>query len=182
MDLHVGLPFELYAMGEGKMVVYDAHALEKAESSEVAHQFVQSLLGLGQIKTPCVTSDARLEVVGLERRGGGRGIFVLNPSSRPLEADLLFPNEVRVGDLGEQLSRQADSGDSDGVSGDLVASQRFRLEAPSCGVLPMEVMDVQWENELERRQAARLMEMTEGAALMAAEAELSGFSDSSVWN
>ncbi len=180
MDLHVGIPFELYPMGEGKLVIYDSHALEKAESSEGARQFVQSLLGLAAIKNPCTTSDARLQVVGLERRGGGRGIFVLNPSSRPVEGDLLFPNEVCVGDLGSQLSRNdlfaGDSSTMDAPAGS-VASQRFRLECPPCGVLPMEVMDSQWEDELERRQAARVMEETQRSALVAAESELTGWSE-----
>lgn len=177
MDLHVGVPFELYPMGEGKLVIYDAHALEKAESTEGARQFVQSLLGLAAIKNPCTTSDARLQVVGLERRGGGRGIFVLNPSARPVEGDLLFPNEVCVGDLGAQLSCGGLGEGEDSAAGS-VASQRFKLECPPCGVLPMEVMDAQWEDELERRQAARVMEETLRSALSAAESELAGWSES----
>ncbi len=179
MDLHMGLPFELYPMGEGKLVVYDAHALEKAESSETGLQFIQSLLGLAGIKNPCTTSDSRLEVVGLERRGGGRGIFVLNPSTRLVEADLLFANEVRIGDLGEQLGRELQAGD--GPSGDAVASQRFHLAAPPCGVMPMEVMDCEWEDELERRQAMRVMEETQIAAVSAAATELAGW-ETSTWN
>lgn len=184
----MGIPFDLHAMGEGKLVIYDAHALEKSESSEVAQQFIQSLLSLSAIKNPCVTGDARLEVVGLERRGGGRGIFVLNPTSRPIDAEVLFPNEVRVGDLGEQLGRKSSSPSGAVEPFESMASQRFRLEAPPCGVLPMEVLDAQWENELERRQAARVMEETERSALIAAEAELAGWSPgmqdmgASVWS
>ena len=74
MDLHVGIPFELHPMGEGRLVVYDAHALEKSESPEVHRQFIQSLMGLAAIKNPCTMGDPRLEVIGLERRGGGRGV------------------------------------------------------------------------------------------------------------
>ncbi len=180
MDLHVGLPFELYPMGEGKLVVYDAHALEKAESSETALQFIQSLLGLAAIKSPCTTSDSRLEVVGLERRGGGRGIFVLNPSSRVVEADLLFANEVRIGDLGEQLGRDHSATESAG-SDEVLAAQRFHLAVPPCGVMPMEVLDAQWEDELERRQAMRVMDETQIAAVSAAATELAGW-ETSTWN
>jgi hypothetical protein len=183
LDLHMGVPFELYPMGEGKLIVYDSQALEKAESSETAAQFVHALLGLSEIKNPCTTSDARLEVVGLEKRGGGRGIFVLNPSVRPVEADVLFPNEVTVGDLGELLARReqvlAEGGDPVAATS---SSQRFHLAAPPCGVLPMEVLDSEWENELERRQAARVMDSTENAAVGAAATELSGWSGASVWN
>jgi hypothetical protein len=178
----MGVPFELYPMGEGKLLVYDSHALEKAESAEVAAQFIHALLGLAEIKAPCTTSDSRLEVVGLERRGGGRGIFVLNPSSRAVEADVLFPNEVIVGDLGEQLKRSQEALLSDSASNVSVASQRFHLAAPPCGVLPMEVLDSHWENELERRHAAREMESTRKLAFDAASVELEGLSEVNPWN
>ncbi|MFN7685370.1 MAG: hypothetical protein ACK5QT_08165 [Oligoflexia bacterium] len=178
MDLHVGVPFELYSMGEGKLVIYDSHALEKAESTESAQQFVHALLGLAAIKNPCATSDSRLEVIALERRGGGRGVFVLNPSSRAVEADLLFPNEVRVGDLGTQLGNTLEDSNE---SKDVIPSQRFHLAAPPCGVLPLEVMDSEWEDELERRQASRVAEETQGVAFAAASAELSGW-EQSTWN
>jgi len=182
LDLLMGVPFELYPMGEGKLLVYDSHALEKAESAEVAGQFVHALLGLAEIKAPCTTSDSRLEVVGLERRGGGRGIFVLNPSARAVEADVLFPNDVIVGDLGEQLKRSQEALLSGPASSVSVASQRFHLAAPPCGVLPMEVLDSQWENELERRQAAREIESTQRVALDAAHVELDGLTEVNPWN
>ena len=171
MDLHVGIPFELYPMGEGRLVVYDAHALEKSESPEVHRQFIQSLMGLAAIKNPCTMGDPRLEVIGLERRGGGRGVFILNPQQAALDSDLIFPNEVVLEDLAQQLEGQqgAPAGDGAGFS-----ARRFHLEIPACGVLPLQVMDVQWENELERRHASRLADETRGIAEAAARG-LSGY-------
>lgn len=158
MDLHVGIPFELHTMGEGKLVVYDSHALEKSESPETYRQFIQSLMGLAAIKNPCTMTDPRLQVIGLEKRGGGRGIFILNSQPRVLDSDVIFPNEVLIEDLGQQLQEAAVEGESSGFS-----SQRFHLEIPPCGVLPLQVMDVQWEDELERRQAARLADEARAA-------------------
>jgi len=172
LDLHVGVPFELYTMGEGKLVIYDSQVLDKAESLEVHRQFIQALMGLGAIKNPCVMSDSRLQVIGLERRGGGRGIFVLNPQQRALESDLIFPNDVCVEDLGQQL-QNSDAGSSAELSG--VSAQKFHLEVPPCGVLPMQVLDVQWEDELERRQAARLAEQADRMAESMAAGALAGW-------
>ncbi|NDD90711.1 hypothetical protein EBZ37_01310 [bacterium] len=160
LDLHVGLPFELYAMGEGKLVVYDAHALEKSDSPEVSRQFIQSLMGLADIKNPCAMSDSRLQVIGLERRDGGRGIFILNPLSKVLASELVFPNEVAVEDLAQRLDGDSNS------AGENFKAQRFHLEIPPCGVLPLQVMDAQWESELERRHAARSLEMGDSERIL----------------
>ncbi len=160
MDLHVGIPFELHAMGEGKLVVYDAHALEKSETSEASRQFIQSLMGLAAIKHPCTMSDPRLQVIGLERRGGGRGVFILNPQSRVLDSDVVFPNEVTIEDLAQQLQSDGSPSSETASHDAMFSAQRFHLEVPACGVLPLQVLDVQWENELERRQAARLSDET----------------------
>ncbi len=153
MDLHVGIPFELHSMGEGRLVVYDAHALEKSESPEAHRQFIQSLMGLAEIKNPCTMSDPRLQVIGLERRGGGQGVFILNSQTRMLDSDVHFPNEVMVEDLGQRLQQESSESDP---SGSGFSARRFHLEIPPCGVLPLQVLDTQWENELERRQAARV--------------------------
>jgi hypothetical protein len=116
------------------------------------------MMGLAAIKNPCTMTDPRLQVIGLEKRGGGRGIFILNSQPRVLDSDVTFPNEVVIEDLGQQLQESASAGESSGFS-----SQRFHLEIPPCGVLPLQVMDVQWEDELERRQAARLSDETRAA-------------------
>ncbi|MBU6375618.1 MAG: hypothetical protein KGQ59_06445 [Bdellovibrionales bacterium] len=158
LDLHVGLPFELHVMGQGKLVVYDAHALEKSDSPEVARQFIQALMGLAEIRNPCAMSDERLQVIGLERQSGGRGIFILNPYQKVLASELVFSNEVVIEDLAHQLEGASLDDRED------FKAQRFHLEIPPCGVLPLQVMDARWKSDLEQREASRRPELPSGFA------------------
>ena len=123
-------------------------------------------------------SDPRIDLVclkrGLESGSGRAGLFVFNGSRSAVAAEIRFENEVAISDLSALLSRIGGKGagtESDDVEAE---SNRFELETPPCGVLPISVNGL-GEAGREKRIAGNLTGLTIRAAEEAAASELAGF-------
>ena len=109
----------------------------------------------------------------MERREGGLGLFVLNGTGRSVSADLLFPVDVTVSDLASAIHSKQKAFESPlatleqalaekrvpgaiSLNDDRAQSQRFHLEVPPSGVLPIAVdgLDQSVREADERRAAA----------------------------
>jgi hypothetical protein len=166
LDLHVGIPFELYITGQGKLLVYDSAALEKTATPEVYRQFMQALLGLASVESSCAMGDRALEVIALEKKSGGQGVFILNPGARTLDSDLHFADDVMVEDLGQQIQQEG-AGVLEAQASSGVAARRFHLEVPAWGVLPLQVRELAWSRELSLKSLGNvdLSKQKDGAPL-----------------
>jgi hypothetical protein len=129
MDIDLGLSYRLHSHGEGKVILYDL-----PESNSAWQTFMASVLGVANVPTYCHLSDARLKTIPLEKRDGSLGVFILNGTNRSLAADLVFEKEVSVSDLALSLSPKKNQG-----KGGVVPANRFALEVPPCGILPISV-------------------------------------------
>lgn len=191
MEITLGVSYRLMGMSDGKVVLYDLPEglTMTGESLSVWQTFLTSLFSLSGIVPFCSVSDGRLKVIPLEKAAGGSAFFVTNASARAVSGDLLFPNEVVVTDLMASLSGQA-SGlpESRDASAPPTSSQRFSLEVPPCGILPIAADEV-GEDAEDRRVAAAHAQALHANAQSAANNELPGFESGgpggdiqSLWN
>lgn len=136
IHMDMGVSYRLLPLGSGKLIVYDPpraiHATQEAAS--LWQKFVSGILAIAGVERECKLSDSRLNAIPLKRRDGTLGIFVMNGSSRPVTADIVFSKEAEVSDLAVAVSAPHQAQ----MSG-MVPATRFSLEVPSCGVLPLAV-------------------------------------------
>ncbi len=184
LEIDMGVPYRLYAFGEGKLVVYDAmteYGDSRGDSAQQWQHFLTSILSLAEIQAYCRLSDSRLGVIPLERQGKGLGLFVLNPTGRAVAADIIFPSEVEVSDLALALSsRRASSQHGDGAR---LPASRFALEVPPSGILSLSVDSTQLADERartrEHHEAEESSERLRTAVASAAASQLPGLNSGS---
>ncbi len=141
IQMEVGTRFQIIPNADGKIMIYELLEGNRtpAETSQAWNAFMGSLLSLAGVQEPCQVSDGRLSVIPLARRNGSQGVFILNGTSRKVSADLLFSRPVRVGDLAVSISAEAHGAKVESAGAKAPAANRFALEVPPCGVLPLEV-------------------------------------------
>ena len=182
IQMNLGISYRIHTMGEGKVVLYDLpdEYSQKSEIHGAWGTFLSSVLSLAGVQGYCSLSDSRLRAFGLERKSGGMGMFILNPSSKPISADLLFTSEVSVSDLSSTFSskpRPQQPG--------TMPANRFALEVPPFGILPIAVNGL--EDAEERRKAATSSEILKTSVMESAANELAGYNESgpgieAIWN
>ncbi|MBC7691646.1 MAG: DUF4350 domain-containing protein [Methylotenera sp.] len=182
MNINLGIPYQLHSLDDGKLVIYE---LPESANAVAWQRFVQSVLSVAEIKQDVGSSDARLNLISLVRKEGGLGLFILNGGSTSVAADILFSGEVTVSDLAlsltseqraaQRTAQQVDN--SEGSDPSFVPSNRFGLEVPPCGVLPVAVHGMGVEAE-ERKAAALTSDLMKTHAIEAARNELAGFNES----
>ncbi len=166
MDINLGLPYRLFPFGEGKLVIYETPtAGAGAEAQNSWRSFVSAVLSVAGVQASCSVSDGRLRTVALENQNGGIGLFILNGTGRAVSADIMFPSEVVISDLASLLVRESDDGAS-------VPANRFALEIPPCGVLPLAIRGNEITQDRERRLAQGEAEQLHKAIASAAELQL----------
>jgi hypothetical protein len=196
LQIQMGLSYQLHSYGEGKIVVYDLPENPNlaAEAMASIQTFLSSMLSLAEIEADCMLSDHRVAMIPLQKRGGGRGTFLLNSTSKSVAVDLNFVSDVWVTDLGATLadlrgrgytgeSRLAERGEG---------ASRFNLDVPAFGILPMAVDGLDDHDirarSIERKQAAQTAEDLRKSAQEAAHGALpgleglEGMEGESVWN
>ncbi|MBS1960799.1 MAG: hypothetical protein JST04_01180 [Bdellovibrionales bacterium] len=174
LDLNIGTRYFVYGAGEGKLVLFEP--IPSSRPSEWK-RFVASMLSLAHATPEMGANDPRIDLVCLRRglaQGSGRaGVFVFNGSRSPVSTEIRFENEVAISDLSTVLSRLGGNGDPE--ASDAAESNRFELETPPCGVLPIAVNGL-GEAGREKRIAGNLAGLTSKHAEEAASSELAGFS------
>jgi hypothetical protein len=178
MEVDLGLTYRLHALGDGKLVVYDVpdDFLMKGEPLSSWQGFLSAVLSIADVDNFCRLSDSRLCAIPFERNGEGLAVFVLNGTRRHVTADLIFPTQVAVGDLGVALSEN----ENKPIEAETVAqANRFTLSVPPFGVLPLSVNGLNLVAVRERQTAAMTSEETLKNALNAAASELPGFNPDS---
>lgn len=164
LELNLGVQYSMRSAGSGHIVLFDPEGRDFA-------RFAQALLSLANLSPTCNVSDVRLRVVPMddsESSQGRKGLFIMNPSPRPVTADLLFSNEVAISDLAATLWSHPENPSSTSAY-----SSRFSLEVPAFGVLPVAVEGLGTDAE-ERRLAQSLREITQQSAERSAVNELPG--------
>jgi len=178
LDLNIGTRYFVYGAGEGKLVLFEpisnGAGATAAQISSDWKRFVASMLSLAHATPEMGVSDPRIDLVclkrGLENGSGRAGLFVFNGSRSAVNAEIRFENEVTISDLSAVLSRKsANTEDANGAE-----SNRFELETPPCGVLPISVTGL-GDAGREKRIAGNLTGLTARAADEAAASELAGF-------
>ena len=179
MQLSLGVPYQIQPTGDGKLILFDPPESTRTEDLESVNSFVASVLAVANLSKYCSSSDSRLNLIPLEKRDGGIGLFILNGTTRKVTADLLFDGEVTVSDLAASFAAAR------GGQEQVVPSVRFSLEVPPCGILPLAVDGLGIEAE-ERRAAAVNAEVLKENIMEAAVSELPGFSSNhdieATWN
>ncbi|MBI2711366.1 MAG: hypothetical protein HYX41_00690 [Bdellovibrio sp.] len=184
IEITNGLPYSLHAFGDGKIIIYEVPTSlsAKRESLSAWQTFINGVLSIGEIQPVCRTSDARLKVVSYEIPNDSVAVFVLNSSKRPVQADLVFPIEVSISDLGGLFSQQSRKPEGS----DLVKANRISLTVPPMGVLPLKVDGLGPFSLKERHLAALNARQTEESALSSAYSELPGLGQNGsleeLWN
>jgi len=183
IDVDLGLSYRVHALGDGKLVVYDLpDSLSfKGEPAAAWQQFLTSILSLAEVESHCRLTDSRLLVVPFERKKEGLAVFVLNGTRRPVTADILFPTDVEIGDLGNALSKgnfDHEAVPKSSSSAPAEKDHRFSLEVPPLGVLPLAVDGLDLTEVQERKIAAQSYEVNQANAFTAAVSELPGFNPS----
>ncbi len=186
IEIDLGVPYRLHSLGDGKLIIYDAQDSllnmsgsgdrgDKSQGEPLSslQTFVTAILSISEVESYCRLGDKSLSVIPLERKNGGVAIFVFNASQRTVTADIMFASDVLISDLGALLS----GGELDPESGvDGGRSNRYSLEVPPFGILPLHVEGINFVELKERQIAALSSEQTRENAGAAALAELPGFS------
>lgn len=194
IEVDLGLPFRLHAVGDGKLVVYDipnqflgqavGQSALKGEPLTVWQNFLNAVLSVADVETVCRLSDSRLTSIWFERKCGGHALFVLNGTHRSVSADIIFPMDVQVEDFGVALNQgvpqPAGSARSDKPS--VSSANRFSLDVPPMGILPMIVSGLDFTQLRERQIAAQLAPETIEGAFSSAATELPGFNGEDLWS
>jgi hypothetical protein len=167
---------------------------EAAQSTAALQTFINSIIALAEIESFCRTSDSRLNIIPFERKQGGLALFVLNGTRRLVTADIIFPSEVQIADLGLSLSEK-DEGlglpdpntpFEERQETPLAVANRFSLEVPPFGIISFMIEGSSYTEMKERQLAALLAEKTRENATSAANTELPGFASSEgiedLWN
>ncbi|MBC7387090.1 MAG: hypothetical protein H7301_13135 [Cryobacterium sp.] len=178
IDMNLGTRYFVYSVGEGKIAVYEP----TAQTSDWK-RFVASMLSLSLATPEMGVNDPRVDLVclkrGMEGGAGRAGLFIFNGSRTSVTTEIRFENDVIIDDLSAVLSRQRDqartpSADAFTAADDEAEANRFELETPPCGILPISVSGL-GEIGREKRIAGTLSGLTSKHAHEAASAELTGF-------
>jgi hypothetical protein len=193
IDVNLGVSYHLHALGDGKFIIYDmpTHSASREASLAPIQAFLTSMLSIAEIENYCRVGDSRLSVIPFERKNNEVAIFVLNGNRRQITADLIFPSEVGISDLGAIFTGNtsahhpgagADAGagtdlgtGANSSQDDFDRANRFTLDVPPFGVLPLSVRGLSLTELRERQIAAMTSEDTQKNALKAALSELPGF-------
>ncbi len=178
IDMNLGTRYFIHPVSEGKLVVYEP-------TTQVSDwkRFVASMLSLSHATPEMGVNDPRIDLVclrrGLESGSGRAGLFIFNGSRSVVKTEIRFENDVLVDDLSAVLSREqkrpaAFASTSEPGAENEAEANRFELEAPPCGVLPLSVAGL-GEVGQEKRIANTLTSLTSKHAEEAAASELSGF-------
>lgn len=187
IEMKWGVSYQLYRAGQGQIVLYDMPSDLKLEGQALEdwRTFMRAMFSLAQVQPICSITDGRLNVIPLTRKNGGLGVFVLNGTGRSVSADLVFSTDVTVSDLALSLAaRDGAAASNEPVERPKVKpSNRFSLDVPPCGVLPIAADGVGFaasmhffESQEERKRAAETAELMKANVLEAATSELPGFS------
>lgn len=170
MDPELGVNAASAQVGSGSVILYDPP--EKGEVGTIWKKFVDALVARIGISQSVQFSDSRLHQVILRREESAESaLFVLNGCGRPVSADLCFSEPVQVGDLASWLS----TGREPEVPG-LSPSQRFSLDVPPCGVLPLLVRQ---ESKVDSSRTDGVRDAAAGLGM----SELPGYSEgASAWS
>ncbi|MEK6578408.1 MAG: hypothetical protein AABZ55_04210 [Bdellovibrionota bacterium] len=142
MELQLGVSYRLHALGGGKVIVYDLPEGQavREEMLSAWQKFVGAILAISQIKNVCAISDQRVSVISMRKKNSSIGLFVMNSSRRPVTADLIFPQEVSVSDLAQAFAgAPVVESDFEVQAEDASYSDKFSLQVPSFGILPLAV-------------------------------------------
>lgn len=193
LELDLGVRYRLLPLGDGKLIVHDMPTTASGATSAGAwERFAGALLGLAEIKGYCRISDSRLAFIPVSRPQArpedGLGLFILNGTRRPIQADIVFPEAVAVSDLAVTVSASAPPPAPVAQVGHAVRApsamepsesparaQRFGMEVPPCGILPLSVAGISSSDAYDRFQAALIAESTRLNMEAAALSELPGF-------
>ncbi len=196
IEIEYGFTYNLHCMGDGKLIVYEVPNLLSiaSEAMNALQTFINSIVAVSEIESFCRLSDSRLTVIPFERKQGGLALFILNGTRRQVVADIMFPTQVQIADLGITLSG------NDGGLGlpDLSASNRsqkeaevaianrFSLDVPPYGILSFTIEGTSYAEMREKQLAALTSESTRANVQTAALSELPGFNASEdleeLWN
>lgn len=174
MEVDLGLSYQLHALGDGKLILYEVPEdfLSKGEPLSSWQGFLTAVLSIAEVDTFCRISDSRLTVIPFERKNNGLAVFILNGTRRSVAADLMFPTQVQVADLGVTLSEN----ETHTIPPAPVAcANRFTMEVPQFGVLPLTVDGIDLVEARERQLAALTSEETQANVFHSAASELPGF-------
>jgi hypothetical protein len=174
MEVDLGLSYRLHVLGDGKLILYEVPEdfLIKGEPLSSWQGFLSAVLSIAEVDTFCRLSDSRLTVIPFERKNNGLAVFVLNGTRRTVTADLMFPTQVQVADLGVTLSENESSQTPPAPS---ARANRFSMEVPQFGVLPLTVEGIDLIEAREKQLAALASQETQENAFQAAASELPGF-------
>lgn len=175
MELDLGVSYTLQPLGDGKLVVYD-----QSEDRASWQSFAQALLAVAEVESHCRLSDARLQAIPLHEPGGGVALFILNSTRRAVNADILFGQNVEIQDLAMRMGTEPASTEPSHSVGLAPPAQRFSLEVPAFGILPLRVSGLALRDQREKTRAIELAGDTLASAEFAAQHELAGF-DESFW-
>ncbi len=193
IEVDMGLTYRLHALGEGRLVIYDALSSLSTQGEPLAswRTFVQAILSIAEVDRFCTASHDQLSIIPLEREGDSLAIFILNPCRMKLTVDLTFSSDVRVKDLGVILSRKKGAALSSSLvlpaeDQDQVCAKQFSIEIPPLGVLPLLVEGVYVSKNRDSQLAALSADDLRKSALEAASQELSGLNSEpglgDLWN
>ncbi|HUP57101.1 MAG TPA: DUF4350 domain-containing protein [Bdellovibrionota bacterium] len=147
IEIDLGLPYRLHSVGEGKLVVYDPpEGMLLASERDLRgawRTFLTAMLSLAEVQSYCRMSDDRLAVIPVRRKGSELGLFILNPTRRPISADIIFPTNVEVTDLAAALAAGTGAAPPQAPP----AAHRFSLDVPPCGILPLGVKGLDFSVE-----------------------------------
>lgn len=174
IEVDLGLTYSLHALGEGKLVVYEASAQLSLKDEPVSswQSFLNAVLSISEIESFCRLSDSRVSYIPLEKKKEGYALFVMNSTRKAVTADIIFNSDVQIHDLGEILSEK--SLEKSEAENKPTPANRFTLEVPPFGVLPLSIEGLNWVELRERQLAALEAEKTRENAQKAAESELPG--------
>jgi hypothetical protein len=176
IEIDLGLPYRLHSVGEGKVIVYDPpEGVVLSGEKDIRgawRTFLTAMLSLAEVQAYCRLSDDRLSVIPVKRKGNELGLFVMNPTRRPIAADIIFPCDVEVTDLASTLA--AGPGSTVPKNSETTAANRFSLDVPPCGILPLGVkgLDFSFEERSEARVFSEQSRGTESPAEVAQAAAL----------
>jgi hypothetical protein len=182
IDLNLGIPYQLYALKEGRMCWVSAQgsSLVGAVDRDHWYQLMEALEGFSTLLRPCQADLAQIECIPLTGPKGQMAVFVLNPTKKRLLTHLRFPTPVKVTDFRalEGKSEHMDSAE------ELVTE--LRLEVPAYGVLPLVVWSQGFEQARSKRMAMDVSNLAAQSAWDSAATELPGFDPSQAlqefWN
>lgn len=136
LRLNIGLPYELYEYHLGHVVFYDPQVFWTHGDKSELSRFFQAMLGLSEVKSLCTVSDKRLNVVTYvsEEDSSQSLVFLINPTSEPLEAKLAFSSTVMLASIPQNGAQSLAEQESAPIVG-----KSFELGVPPLGVLTMQL-------------------------------------------